>query len=66
MSKFDFSKSEYDELLSKIILSEQEKQILNMKLLDEYEVKIADNLHISVKTVQRRWKRIKEKIKKVI
>ena len=66
MSKFDFSKSEYDELLSKIILNEQEKQILNMKLLDEYEVKIADTLHISVKTVQRRWKRIKDKIKKVI
>lgn len=66
MSKFDFSKSEYDELLSKIILNEQEKEILNMKLLDEYEVKIADSLHISVKTVQRRWKRIKEKIKKVI
>lgn len=66
MSKFDFSKAEYDELLSKIILNEQEKEILDMKLHDEYEVKIADTLHISVKTVQRRWKRIKEKIKKVI
>lgn len=66
MGKFDFTQAEYEELLSKIILNQQEKQILDMKLLDEYEVKIADTLHISVKTVQRRWKKIKDKIKKVI
>lgn len=66
LAKFDLTKAEYDDLVSKIFLSDEEKQIFTMKLLGEYEVKIADTLGMSTKTVQRKWKRIKDKVKRVI
>lgn len=66
MAKFDFTKQEYEDILSKVFLNKEEQTILEMKLLDEYEVKIALELGMSVRTLQRKWKKIKDKVKRVI
>lgn len=66
LAKFDLTKAEYEDLLSKLFLNDKEKQILEMKLLDEYEVKIADTVGYDVRTVRRKWKKIKDKVKRVI
>lgn len=63
----NFSKPEIDEIKSKIYLTKIQEQILDMKMegdLTEYGMAI--KLNVSESTIQYQWKKIIEKILRVI
>lgn len=66
MFKIDFTRQEIAEIKSKIYLSEEEEKILDMRLLEYSITQISLKLDMSESTVNRRLKRIKNKIKRVM
>lgn len=66
MTKFDFTKQEIADIKSKIYLSEDEEKILDMRLLNYSITKIAIEMNMSERTINRNIKKIKDKIRRVI
>ena len=67
MYKLNFSKPEIEEIKKKIYLSDLDKKILELKLEDNYDiVGIALKCNVSPKTVSNHWKKIIDKIYRVI
>ena len=67
MYKLDFSKSEMEEIKSKIYLNKLQTKILDLKLENEYTIAgIAQKCNCSERTVSNQWKKIIEKIYRVI
>ena len=65
--KFDFTKQEIEQIKSKIYLTELQEKILDMKLKGDYtEYGMANKLGVSESTVSYQWKKVKNKILKVI
>lgn len=63
----DFSKPEIEEIKSKIYLTKLQEEILDMKLKgDLTEDGMAIELKVSISTIQYQWRKVKEKILKVI
>ena len=63
---FDFTKEEYLLLKEKLMLNDELSQILEMKIKNESNTKIAMTLHISDRTLSRRIKELKKKIMRVL
>lgn len=67
MRNFNFTKQEIAEIKSKIYLSELQEKILDMKLEGNLtEFGMALELGVSESTIYYQWKKIKNKILKVI
>lgn len=66
MSRFDFTKQEIANIKSKIYLSEDEEKILDMRLLNYSITKMAIEMNMSERTINRNIKKIKDKIRRVI
>lgn len=66
MSRLEFTKQEIANIKSKIYLSEEEEQILDMWLKGCYDTEIYMTLGISQRTLSRRKRNIKKKIMRVI
>lgn len=66
MTRFDFSKQEIADIKSKIYLSEDEEKILDMRLLNYSITKMAIEMNMSERTINRNIKKIKDKIRRVI
>lgn len=66
MSKFDFTKDEYEMIRDKLMLNDELSAILEMKIRGCSIVEISMKLNISEATVSRRISDIKKKIKKII
>lgn len=64
--KFDFTKDEYEMIIDKCMFNEELSKILEMKIKGYSRVQIADKLHLSERTLDRRIKKIKNKILKVL
>ena len=64
--KFDFTKEEYEYLIDKLMLNEELSKILEMKIKNKSIVQISMSLNLSERTVSRRVKELKNKIKKVL
>lgn len=65
--KFDFTKQEVENIKSKIYLSELQEQIFDLKMEGNLtEDGIALEIHKSKSTVQYQWKKVKNRILKVI
>ena len=64
--KFEFTESEYNEIVKKAMLNEELAQIFKMRIMDYSIVKISMELHMSVRTINRRIKELKKKILKVL
>lgn len=65
--KLEFTKQEIEEIKSKIYLTELQEQILDMKLKgDLTEYGMAIKLGVSESTITYQWKKVKQKIFKVI
>ena len=63
----DFTKQEIEEIKSKIYLSELQEKILDMKLKgDLTEYGMAIELGCSESTITYQWKKVRQKILKVI
>lgn len=66
MYKFDFSYSEYQELIHKCAFNDEELKIIDYKRKGESNTYICNQLNLSPATLTRRIKRIANKIKKNI
>lgn len=63
---FNFTKEEYESISEKAMLSDELKQILEMKIKDYSITKMAMELNMSESSINRRIKQLKKKIMKVI
>lgn len=63
--KFDFTEDEYNYIIKKAMLNDELSKILEMRIKDYSIVKISMELHMSVRTVNRRIKEIKRKISRL-
>lgn len=63
---FDFTKEEYEQIKDKLMLNEEMTSILEMRIKDYSNTKIAMEMNMSLSTVNRRIKKLKRMIKKVI
>jgi DNA-binding NarL/FixJ family response regulator len=63
---FDFTKEEYERLKEQLMLNDELSKILEMKIKGESIVAIALALNISESTVNRRVRKLKKKIMKII
>ena len=64
--KFEFTEDEYNEIVKKAMLNEELAKIFKMRIMDYSIIKISMEMHMSVRTVNRRIKELKRKILKVI
>lgn len=63
---FEFTKEEFDEICKKAMLSDELKKIFEMKIKGYSIVQISLEVHLSVRTVNRRIKQLKRKIMRVL
>jgi len=63
---FDFTKDEYEQLKEKLMLNEEMSKIFEMKIKRYSIVQIAMELNMSERTVNRRVKELKKKIRRVL
>lgn len=64
--KFEFTEDEYNEIVKKAMLNEELAKIFKMRIMDYSIVKISMEMHISIRTVNRRIKELKKKILRVL
>ena len=63
---FDYTKDEYEQLKEKLMLNEEMSKIFEMKIKRYSIVQIAMELNMSERTVNRRVKELKKKIRRVL
>lgn len=63
---FDFTKEEYEQLKEQLMLDEELSKILEMKIKNYSITKMSIELNMSVSSVNRRIKRLKKKIMKLL
>ena len=66
MTRFDFTKDEYETLRDKMMLNEELTQIFEMKIRGYSVIEMSMKLNMSESTVKRRVKEIKRKLERVI
>ena len=66
MMRFDFTKQEMNDILSKIYLSELQERILEYRLKEYSITKMSMLENLSESTINREIKKIKKKIMRVI
>lgn len=66
MLKFDFTKKEFEDIKSKIYLTELQERILEYRLKEYSITKMSMLEHCSERTISREISKIKKKIMKVI
>ena len=63
---FDFTKEEFETIKEKLMLNEELSELLERKIKGESIIKIALEMNMSQSTVNRRIKKLKNKIMKII
>lgn len=63
---FDFTKEEYEQLKEQLMLDEELSKILEMEIKNYSITKMSIELNMSVSSVNRRIKRLKKKIMKLL
>lgn len=63
MKNFDFSRAQLEEIQGRCIFTDEETEVLQYKLRGWYNADIAEELHVSERTVRRRLKDIERKIR---
>ena len=63
---FDFTKEEYEQIKEQLMLNEELSKILEMKIKNYSITKMSLELNMSVSSVNRRIKQLKNKIKKLL
>ncbi len=66
MAKLSFTKKEISDIKSKIYLTNEEEQVLDLWLIESTIIETAIKLNMSERSVNRRRKSIINKIKRVI
>ena len=63
---FDLTKEEYEKIIDKCMFNEELTKILELRIKGESRTQISMKLNLSERTVDRRIRTIKNKIKKVL
>ncbi len=63
---FDFTKEEYEQLKEELMLDEELSKILEMKIKNYSITKMSFELNMSTSSVNRRIKKLKKKIMKLL
>lgn len=63
---FEFTKTEYEKICEECMLNEEYKKLFEMKIKGYNRVKMADELSVSVDTLDKMIRKLKKKIKKII
>lgn len=63
---YDFTKDDYEYLVDKCMLNEELADILKLLIKGESRVQIATKMNLSEATLNRRVKKLKDKIKRVL
>lgn len=66
MKCFNFTKTEYDYICEECMLNDEYKKLLHMEIKDYSRVKMADELSISIDTLDKMIAKLKKKIKKIL
>lgn len=64
--KFEFTEVEYNQIVKKAMLSDELAKIFWMRIHDYSIVKISMEMHMSIRTVNRRINKLKKKIMRVL
>lgn len=63
---FDFTKTEYEKICDELMLNEEYKKLLEMKIKDYSRPKMASELSVSTDTLDVMIRKLKKKIKKIL
>ena len=63
---FDFTKEEYEQLKEQLMLDDELAKILEMKIKNYSITKMSLELNMSISSINRRIKRLKKKIMKLM
>ena len=63
---FEFTKTEYEHICEECMLNQEYSRLLEMKIKGYTRVKMADELSVSVDTLDKMIQKLKKKIKKII
>ena len=66
MKCFNFTKTEYEYLCDECMLNDDYKKLLKMEIQDYSRPKMADELNISIDTLDKMIANLKKKIKKIL
>ena len=66
MAKFDFTKSEYEYIIEECMFNDELKTIFEMLIKNYSRTQIAMKLNMSERTLDKRIRVIKNKIKKIL
>lgn len=66
MKCFNFSKTEYEYICEECMLNDDYKKLLEMEIKDYSRPKMADELSVSVDTLDKMIAKLKKKIKKIL
>lgn len=63
---FEFTKTEYEKICEECMLNEEYKKLFEMEIKEYSRIKMADELNVSVDTLDKMIRKLKKKIKKII
>lgn len=63
---FDFTKTEFEQICEECMLNEEYKKLLEMKIKGYSRIKMADELNVSVDTLDKMIRKLKKKIMKIL
>ena len=63
---FEFTKTEYEYICNECMLNDEYKKLLEMKIKGCSRIKIADELGVSVDTLDKMIAKLKKKIRKIL
>lgn len=66
MKLHEFTKQQFEEICEKAMLNDELKKIFELKIKGYYNYQIASELNMSDKTIERRLKLLKKKIRQVL
>lgn len=66
MKCFNFTKTEYEYICEECMLNEEYQHLLKMEIKDYSRPKMAEELHVSVDTLDKMISNLKKKIKRIL
>ena len=66
MKCFNFTKTEYEYICEECMLNKDYKELLKMEIQDYTRPKMADELNVSIDTLDKMIANLKKKIKKIL
>ena len=63
---FEFTKTEYEYICNECMLNDEYKKLFEMKIKGYSRIKIADELGVSVDTLDKMIAKLKKKIRKIL